>query len=484
MNINVNTIVNNNDDAVINFDNITTKTIDFGTLKIDGMTTTGESIQSNIKNNFIIHKESIPAENPSSGCIEKLTFKDRYRMNAAVVTVSTVGMNVLVRLFGDNRITGSKANGNGLPLVTLMLPASFIGAAMKGNWRDVGSQREQFYVLLCYMLLSAGSDALSSLISDAQGDEDASVIGQTTLVAASNALGYLTKMAASGAMGLPTYTQNAIVPNLDGIDLSKKKKMCYALLGALSTITAVASHYLESDSSAGIMINSSFSQCFNKVGKTLLKVEDSKGAKLKAAAACTATAVLVSVIVGAAFPLTPSATTLEAVGKAGFHFFGPASGIAATSLITNLGCRALEKKKKSQANQPVAKTIPSFKKKAINGLAFVGTTAAAATMHAVNNVLLSGSKIIGLGTKLFQMGWTYHATREIMKGLKDRQKLVVLGAELALSAAVEAAADAICPTASSRNWNYPTATIVAAVGARFLGKMIRERFLPKATVAH
>ena len=474
-----------NDNNILNFDNNndpyspiipatfsiepTTKKIDLGQLKIDGT----HQLEIHVNNNFDNKEKNY--------CITNLTFKQRYQTNATVVTTATVGMNVLVRLFGNDSITGSKANESGLPLMTLMIPASFVGAAFKGNWRDVSSRREQFYVLLCYVLLSASSDALSYLISNKESDDESPVIGQTTLVAVSTALGYLTKMAAGGTMGLPTFTQNVVATNLEGVDLSNRKKMCYALLAALSTVTAVSSHYLDSGSAAGVMIDSAFSQCFSKVGKTLLKVENSKGAKMKAAIGCTATAILVSVIVGAAFPLAGATTTLGQFGNIAFHFGGPASGIATLSLLTNLGCRAREGNKKTASTTAhTVKATPSLKKKIVNALAFTATSAAAATMHTVNTLFLSSSKVVALGTKLCQMGWTYHSTREMMKGLKDKQKLCVLGAELAVAAGIEAAATAICPTASTGSWNYPTATIVAAVGARFLGKMIRETLLPKA----
>lgn len=153
--------------------------------------------------------------------------------------------------------------------------------------------------------------------------------------------------------------------------------------------------------------------------------------------------------------------------------------IACMGITTHLILREEDKKRVNAPGRK--KNVSSINKRSAH--AFVATNIGAAVLHGLN-VHYFKSPTVSLGTMLLQAFGTYHAGRELMKGIPTGKQLLLWSGQLLVGASVEMIARQIDPERVNQTdfWDMPVFAVTAATATTFLGKMLSNKFLSKSEV--
>ncbi|MBI5345539.1 MAG: hypothetical protein HZB76_00105 [Chlamydiae bacterium] len=486
-------------------------------------------------------EETAKAEEVASQVLPP-SHKKQLIMNASLILATTLSQAMLNRYYGNNDL-GPKAKADGINLLLNMIFSSFISQLVKLNWRKANSIAKQVGVLSLYVASTLGCDAAAIAMIKKNGNEGSKILGQATVLAMITSFGYISKMCASSVRGRATWDQKS-ERKIHNFNEKITEAVNLGLVSGISFATAAYNLASSLGSSTSVFFNNGFSRAFGALGKAVIKsltsktekniaklpeeskeeqskllLNDCKNRQIKAVLSYLGLAIASSALAGAIYPLQqdPNASVVKKVVKVGLHYFGPASGIAITGVLTNLlpriginnlipesvknhiptcvknifSSKKKDKKEKapktpiSSGSAPVKKQkeIPSLKKRIIQGGAFVATTIGAAALHSVNNVYFGANSMVSLAIKLFQAGWSFHSIREVLKGMNtDPKKIATILAVLATGVSVEMVSRTIDPsrkTEPALMGFWGTAAITAGTAATFFGKWVRNKLVPK-----
>jgi hypothetical protein len=445
-----------------------------------------EEIQAKAQKVLKEGKEAAPAKS-----LEELLEARRTAQlaNAAMVGGATLCQSLLNHLLGNTTI-GSKATATGLPFLVNIVFTSVISQVLKGNWKEVGSYKQQLGVLLATFGYTALTDLFFAFVLDLQrevGPSDA--FGPTTILALTTVFAFACKMCATAAVGKKSYEELKAEPKQKKGDKKAKPKVdpavelrgrrinC-AMVGASAIVTALFYQISKANpaDAAGVIVALTFSGVFRTAGKAVIKSLDNPSEQGWALMRHLSVALTCSALVATAFDPHLHTTELkDQIVETAVRFGGPVAATALSQILTNLWWRIDRREGSSEPD------LSSWKGRITQALAYLDQKGVinAAALLATNLGAAAFYRIVEdplamLAATSCQIGWTFHELKGLFKKLSTSQlqRFAIMGGGIAAVAATELLLRT-SELSEEEAANFRALFVTLGTTATFVGKALR-----------